>query len=128
VNAQIEDGEQRRRLERQRRHRSGFSAETVVAAVLTVTGHRILARRFKTPAGEIDLIAVKGRRLAFVEVKRRATGEECEAAITPTLRYRVRRAADLWLARNPRFQQHDVSFDLVFVLPWRFPIIMRDSL
>jgi putative endonuclease len=128
VNAHIEDGKQRRLLERRRRHRSGLSAETVVAAVLFATGHRVLARRFKTPAGEIDIIVVKGRRLAFVEVKRRATSEECEAAITPTLRYRVRRAADLWLARNPRFQQHDVSFDLVFVTPWRFPIIMHDAL
>jgi putative endonuclease len=44
------------------------------------------------------------------------------------LRHRVRRAADLWLARNPRFQQHDIGFDLVFVVPWRFPLIMHDAL
>jgi len=99
-----------------------------VAALYLAAGHRILARRFKTPAGEIDLIVLKGRRLAFVEVKRPATSGDCEAAITATLRHRVRRAADLWLARNPHFQSHDVGFDLVFVVPWRFPLVMRDGL
>jgi putative endonuclease len=66
--------------------------------------------------------------VAFVEVKRRASSEEAEDAITLTMRRRVRRAADLWLARNPQYQSHDVGFDLVFVLPWRFPIVMRDAL
>ncbi len=113
---------------RRRRYRSGLNAEMVVAAVYMALGHRILGRRFKTPVGEIDLIAIKGRRVAFVEVKRRASSEEAEDAITLTMRRRVRRAADLWLARNPQYQSHDVGFDLVFVLPWRFPIVMRDAL
>ena len=117
-----------RQIERRRRHRSGLNAETIVAALLIASGHRILARRFKTPVGEIDLIAVKAGRIAFVEVKRRSTSEDCEAAITPMLRHRVRRAANLWLARNPRFQRHDIGFDLVFVVPWRFPLIMHDAL
>jgi len=113
---------------RRRRYRSGLNAEMIVAGVYMAFGHRILGRRFKTPVGEIDLIAVKGRRIAFIEVKRRASAEEAEDAITLTMRRRVRRAADLWLARNPKYQGHDVGFDLVFVLPWRFPIVMRDAL
>jgi putative endonuclease len=100
----------------------------IVAAVYMAFGHRILGRRFKTPVGEIDLIAIKGRRVAFIEVKRRATIEDAEDAITLTMRRRVRRAADLWLAHNPRYQGYDVGFDLVFVVPWRFPIVMRDAL
>ena len=88
----------------------------------------LLGRRFKTPVGEIDLIAIRKKRVAFIEVKRRQTTEDAEDAITLTMRRRVRRAADLWLARNPQYQAHDVGFDLVFVLPWRFPIIMRDAL
>jgi putative endonuclease len=121
--------EGRQRLERRRRHyHSGIKAETIVAALCIATGHRILGRRFKTPAGEIDLIALRNNRVAFIEVKRRQTTESAESAITLTMRRRVRRAADLWLARNPQYQQHDIGFDLVFVLPWRFPIIMRDAL
>jgi putative endonuclease len=127
VSSDVENGISRQ-IERRRRHRSGLNAETIVAALLIASGHRILARRFKTPVGEIDLIAVKAGRIAFVEVKRRSTSEDCEAAITPMLRHRVRRAANLWLARNPRFQRHDIGFDLVFVVPWRFPLIMHDAL
>jgi putative endonuclease len=127
VSSDVENGASRQ-IERRRRHRSGLNAETIVAALLIAGGHRILARRFKTPVGEIDLIAVKAGRIAFVEVKRRSTSEDCEAAITPMLRHRVRRAADLWLAHNPRFQQYDIGFDLVFVVPWRFPLIMHDAL
>jgi putative endonuclease len=127
VSSDVENGISRQ-IERRRRHRSGLNAETIVAALLIASGHRILARRFKTPVGEIDLIAVKAGRIAFVEVKSRSTSEDCEAAITPMLRHRVRRAANLWLARNPRFQRHDIGFDLVFVVPWRFPLIMHDAL
>jgi putative endonuclease len=118
----------RQRLERRRRHRGGIRAETAVALVYLATGHRILGRRFKTPVGEIDLIAIRKNRVAFIEVKMRQSTEEAEDAITLTMRRRVRRAADLWLARNPQYQQHDVGFDAVFVLPWRLPIIMRDAL
>lgn len=120
--------ELRRRMERRRRHNRGLNAESIVAAVYILTGHRILGRRFKTPVGEIDLIALKKNRVAFIEVKRRPSTEDAEDAITLTMRRRVRRAADLWLARNPHYQKHEVGFDLVFVVPWRFPIIMRDAL
>ena len=99
-----------------------------MAGLFVVTGYRILAWRFRTPIGEIDLIATKAGLVTFVEVRRRSTSEDCEATITPMLRYRVRRAADLWLSRNPSYQQHDIGFDLVFVVPWRFPIVMHDAL
>jgi putative endonuclease len=127
VSSNVEHSDDQRIL-RRRRHRRGLAAELIVAILLTVTGHRILARRFKSPVGEVDIIAVRGRRVAFIEVKRRLTSEDCEAAITGELRKRVRRAAALWLARNPPFQTYDVGFDLVFVVPWRFPTIMHDAL
>jgi putative endonuclease len=129
VSSNVNEGPFRPQLEqRRRRYRRGLNAEMIVAAVYIVFGHRILGRRFKTPVGEIDLIAIKGRRVAFIEVKRRATTEDAEDAITLTMRQRVRRAAGLWLARNPQYQGYDVGFDLVFVVPWRFPIVMHDAL
>ncbi len=114
--------------ERRSRYRRGYAAEFVAAAFLMAKGHRILAWRFKTGAGEIDLITRKRGRVGFVEVKRRATLADCEASITPKLRSRVRRAADLWMARNQKYQTADVGFDLVFVLPWRRPVFMKDGL
>lgn len=128
MSSNVDDGPLRPQLERRRRYRRGLNAELIVAAVYMAFGHRILGRRFKTPVGEIDLIAIRGKRVAFIEVKRRSNAEDAEDAITLTMRRRVRRAADLWLARNPRYQGHDVGFDLVFVVPWRFPIVMRDAL
>jgi putative endonuclease len=91
-------------------------------------GYRILGLRAKTPKGEIDLIAVRGRRLAFVEVKRRLTLEDAEASITTRQRERVRQAALLWLARNARDQQHDLGFDLVFIMPRRWPRHLPNAL
>lgn len=117
-----------RRRTRQARQRRGHHAEWLAALALMVRGYRVIARRQKTPLGEIDLIAVRGRRLAFVEVKRRATREEAEAAITAEQRSRVRRAASLWLARNARYQTHEIGFDLVFQLPRRWPVYIENGL
>lgn len=107
--------------ERQRRDRRGRRAEWIAAALLAAKGYRIVARRQKTKLGEIDLVARRGRRLAFVEVKARASVGLCEAAITPEQRARVRRAADRFLARNPALQNCDIAFDAVFVVPGSWP-------
>ena len=64
------------REKRVRAYRSGLVAETVAALMLRVKGYAIVAQRYKTPVGEIDLVAIKGKRLAFVEVKRRRTRED----------------------------------------------------
>lgn len=114
--------------ERQSRYRRGQTSEFVASALLMAKGHRILARRYKTPSGEIDLITLKRGRVGFVEVKRRATLADCETSITPKLRQRVRRASDLWMARNTRYQGYDVGFDVVFVVPWLLPVFLRDML
>lgn len=114
--------------ERQARYRRGHTAEWQASLFLRAKGHRILHRRFKASSGEIDLITLKSGRVAFIEVKRRRTEAECEASITPKLRQRVRRAADQWLARNIVYQNHDMGFDLIFVVPWRLPIHIPNAL
>jgi putative endonuclease len=113
---------------RRARYRIGRWSEWMAALMLMAKGYRILRRREQTPAGEIDLIAVRGRRLAFVEVKRRRTLEDAEASISPRQRERVRSAALLWLGRNARYQQRDVGFDIVFVLPRRWPMHIENGL
>jgi putative endonuclease len=107
--------------ERRRRVRRGRLSEAVAAAALMLKGYRILARRVKTRTGEIDIVAARGKRLAFVEVKRRATGEDAEAAITARQAARIRRAADHWLAHRPRYHGHEICFDVVFLVPRRWP-------
>lgn len=114
--------------ERQRRERYGRWAEYVAAAALIVKGYRLLGRRVKTPLGEIDLIAVRGRRLAFVEVKLRQSVAGAEAAVSERQRERVRAAAECWLARRPRYQAHDQAFDLIFILPRAWPRHIENGL
>ena len=114
--------------ERQRRNRSGAIAEWAAAALLMAKGYRICARRFSCPAGEIDLIAFRRRRLAFIEVKRRTTLEAAHDSIGATQRARIESAADNWLARHPKYQTFDIAFDVVFVVPGRLPQHLENGL
>ena len=107
--------------ERRTRLRRGRFAEVLAAAALMAKGYRILGRNVKTRAGEIDIIAVRGKRLAFVEVKRRPTTDDAEAAIGERQAARIRAAADYWLARRSRYHEHEQGFDLVLLVPRRWP-------
>lgn len=109
------------RKDRQSRLRRGRTGELVAAALLTAKGYRIAARRLATPYGEIDIVAVNGRRVAFVEVKRRRTIADGEAALTPHQAGRIARAADWWLARHPQLLDREVGLDAVLVVPFGWP-------
>lgn len=116
------------RAERLERYRRGRFSELVAAALLLAKGYRILDRRCRTPYGELDLIAVRGRRLAFVEVKRRATRLDAEAALTPYQARRIVRAAAYWVSRHPRYRDHDRGLDAILVVPGRLPSHLPDAL
>jgi Holliday junction resolvase-like predicted endonuclease len=79
-------------------------------------------------AGEIDIIAVRRKRVAFVEVKRRLTREDAEAAVSARQAARIRRAWDLWLARRPRYHGHVFAFDVIFLVPGRLPRHIPDGM
>lgn len=109
------------RQARVRAYRSGLFAETLAALLLRLKGHRVVARRYKTPVGEIDLVALKGKRLAFIEVKRRKTAEDAAWTVPAKQRRRIVRAAQYWLPGHPDFAGHDIAFDVVLAAPWRWP-------
>lgn len=108
------------RAHRAAEHR-GHRAETLAALLLRINGYRIVERRFRTRVGEIDLIARRGRRLAFVEVKARRTLDEAAWAISPRQQARIIRAAEHWLAIQGKTQDFDMSFDVVLIGPWAWP-------
>lgn len=120
--------QERQRVERRRRYYRGHFAERLAAAWLSLKGYRILGMRVRSPAGEIDLIATRGERIAFVEVKQRKTQADSESSINRRQRQRIRRAANLWLARNERYQTKTIGFDLVFLTPWRWPRHIENGL
>jgi putative endonuclease len=107
--------------------REGRRAETLAALYLQCKFYRILARRFRTRAGEIDLIAKRGNTLAFVEVKRRASEAAARAAIAPTSRKRIARAATIFLAQNPQFSACALRLDAVFMTPGGWPIHLEGA-
>ena len=114
--------------ERVARYRRGRFSELVAAAVLMAKGYRIIARRCRTPYGEIDLIAVRRRRLAFVEVKRRTTRLDAEAALSARQAARIARAAEFWVSRNARYGDYDRGLDAILVVPRRLPVHLPDAL
>jgi putative endonuclease len=115
------------RLERLGRYWLGVLGELIAACVLMAHGYRVLARRYRSAAGEIDLIAVRGRRLAFIEVKCRRSREVAIDAITPAQRRRVLRAADHWRQRHPYYDRHEPGFDAVLLTPRSLPYYWRDA-
>lgn len=118
------------RLSRQKREarpektvafRLGISAESRAAAYLIAKGFRILARRWKSPAGEIDIIARRRHLLIFVEVKARNTLDEAAEAVLVRQQRRIAAAAEVWLAAYPDAALRDFRFDAVLVAPGKMP-------
>jgi putative endonuclease len=110
-----------RNVERQMAFRLGLSAETRAAAWLMAKGFRIVARRWKSPVGEIDLVARRRNLLVFVEVKARVALDDAAEAVTERQQRRIVAAAGAWLARHPADRERDIRFDAVLVAPWRLP-------
>jgi putative endonuclease len=112
---------------RARAYRHGLFAETIAALLLRLKGYRIIARRYKTPVGEIDLVVLKGKRLAFVEVKQRKTVDDAGWALPARARRRIVRAAQYWLAGHPDFAGHELAFDVVLAAPWAVPRYIENA-
>lgn len=109
------------RPERVAAFRVGLSAEGRAAALLVAKGYRILARRFRSPVGEVDIVARRSGLLIFVEVKARARLDDAAEAILPRQQRRIAAAAAAWLADNPDDGGSDIRFDVVLVAPGRIP-------
>ncbi|MGV3634711.1 MAG: YraN family protein [Pseudorhodoplanes sp.] len=107
--------------ERQAAFKLGLSAETRAAALLIAKGFRIVARRFRSPAGEIDIVAKRGGLLIFVEVKARAMLDDAAWSVTDRQKRRIAAAATAWLSANPDDANCDMRFDAVLVAPRSLP-------
>lgn len=100
---------------REKAYDYGLWAETVAAIWLCLKGYRILRRRYKTPVGEIDIIARRKDVLAIVEVKARAEEGDALQAVVPQGRRRIENAARHFLARNPCYGDFNIRFDVIAV-------------
>src|ERR1700687_1599426 len=101
--------------------RTGISAESRAAAYLMAKGYRILAKRFRTPHGEIDIVARRRNLIVFVEVKARASLADAAYAVTPRQQQRIIDAAQGWLMAHPEHAEFELRFDAMLIAPRRLP-------
>jgi putative endonuclease len=106
---------------------SGRRAEVICALWLMAKGYRVLGFRLRTPLGEIDLLARKGRLVVVVEVKRRRTLAEALDAVTPRQRERLLRAAGQLTGRFPGLAGAAIRLDLIALAPRRPPRHIPDA-
>jgi len=111
----------RDKASRQAAWRRGRLGESLAIVALTLRGYSILARGLKTPLGEIDIVARRGRMLAFVEVKARESFDHAAEALLARQRRRIARAAAGFLANRPDLAHCQPRFDVILVAPWRWP-------
>ncbi|MEP7239765.1 MAG: YraN family protein [Devosia sp.] len=109
------------RRERMFAESAGRRGEGWAALFLQAQGYRILARRVKTPVGEIDLVARRYSTIVFVEVKARSFSSGEAEALAAVNRRRIVRAAEAWISRNPGSAQSDMRFDVIFLAPFAWP-------
>lgn len=109
------------RPERLAAFRLGLTAESRAAMLLVAKAYRIVARRWKTPFGEIDIVARRRRALVFVEVKARDTIDEGVEAVTDRGKSRILGAAEFWLAQHPQDVNAEIRFDVIVVAPGKIP-------
>jgi putative endonuclease len=102
-------------------HRRGILAEYVALMLLTLKGYRLVAMRYKTPVGEVDLIVRRAATLVFVEVKARANADDAAISIHAKNQSRVVRASQMFLVNHPAYTNHQVRFDAVLIAWYRIP-------
>ena len=113
--------------DRQKREAAGRWAEHLAVLTLRLKLYRILKRRYRSPAGEIDIIAGRSGTLVFVEVKARPTIEKAMESVSQRQRQRISRAAEAFLQRRPDLQNLMIRFDMLLIVPQRLPLHIKDA-
>ncbi|MCO5732700.1 YraN family protein [Rhizobium sp. SSA_523] len=111
----------RQGLRRRKAERDGRHAELFAALFLRLKGYRIIALRYRTPVGEIDIIARKGSLVAFVEVKLRRSSGEAVDAVGLATQQRIRAAGNRWLMQQRDAHLLSLRFDIIAMQQWTLP-------
>lgn len=112
---------------RRRANRRGRGGEMLAAGLLRLKGYRILARSYRVPTGEIDIVAQRGCCVAFVEVKARDSLEAALEAVGLHQRRRIVRAAEHFMAQHSGLQGSDLRFDVIAIVPGKLPKHVADA-
>lgn len=102
-------------------YRRGFLAEYVAALFLLLKGYHVVAMRYRSKGGEVDIVARKGDLAIFVEVKARRSVDEAISAVGYTTQRRIEAASLHWLSRQKDAERLSRRYDIIAILPWRLP-------
>lgn len=105
----------------------GQTAEYLAALYLMLKGYRILSIRYKTPIGEIDIIAKRGNLIAFVEVKSRSNMQLAVDAVSTQSQRRIEAASRIWQARQVNSVLFSFRYDIIAMVPMRWPSHLIDA-
>ena len=106
---------------KQKAERFGKRGELFARIFLRLKFYKIMNKNYKTPFGEIDIIAKRGRAVVFVEVKARKNQNKLEEALLAVNKRRISKAANYFIAQNPFLTNNDLRFDVIFLAPKSFP-------
>lgn len=107
-------------------YRFGLVAEYLVLILYKLKFYRIVNHRMRNYAGEIDLIAIRGKNIVFIEVKARTSNLD-DRFVSLKQQNRIKRAAELFLAINSKYNGYNIRFDLVIVRPYKLPNIIMNA-
>jgi putative endonuclease len=112
---------------RRQAYRAGRLAETICIWLLRLKGYRVLARDWRSPVGEIDILARRGGTIVAIEVKRRANLTTAAESIGPRQRRRILRAVEAFQMQHPAVMTLNVRFDVFLVAPRSVPRHIMDA-
>ena len=104
----------------------GYIGEWIACIILIIKGYKIIAHRYKTKLGEIDIIVAKNNTLVFIEVKSRKSDEKCFIAITPKQLHRIQNASQIFLNRHPKYHAYALRYDVMLIANWSLPIHIQN--
>lgn len=104
----------------------GLFAEYVAMFLYVIQFYKILRHRMRNYGGEIDLIAVRGNKLVFIEVKARSSDLD-DVLVSVSQQQRIRKAAEIFLIHNRKYQNYEIRFDLVVIRSYKFPVVIRKA-
>lgn len=107
-------------------YRRGFVAEYLAAFFLLIKGYHILAMRYRSKGGEVDIVARKGDLAVFVEVKARRRLDDALFAVGSATQRRIEAASLHWLSKQKDAAKLSLRYDIIAVLPWRLPVHFKD--
>ncbi len=114
-------------IKRQRAEHRGRTGEWMAEQFMTLQGFALLARRARTPVGEIDLVMKRGDLIAMVEVKTYRDSKRAEEWVTPRQKRRITRAAEHWISQQNRLYSCAIRFDVIVLRPWRAPLHIKNA-